>query len=196
MSRGKRNTDVTELHITLGWHRLQSPTQTLLLHSFGHSPASSGLGSLLPLSNWHLGQPSIFLAQLTKCMQLRKGLSSPLFLHGRPQADELAHCVHVCVCNAGFQQHTGMGAPATTLPLLDLGKNVCAQLQAMVWWSNKTTLGTSIAQKPHSCETKSSPDPDLLCCFKFIEIWQVNSVSTDLLSEEVIFSLANFFSWS
>lgn len=42
VSRGKRNTDVTELHITLGWHRLWSPTQTLL-HSFGHFPALAGL---------------------------------------------------------------------------------------------------------------------------------------------------------
>lgn len=61
VSRGKINTDVTELHITLGWHRLWSPTQTLLLHSLGVCCCSQ-------TDTW-ANHPSIFLAQFIKCLE-------------------------------------------------------------------------------------------------------------------------------
>lgn len=135
--RGKINTDVTELHITLDWHGLWPPTQTLLLPCFGHSPTLSGLLILEFFASFKLtpgpttqisSQPSLLNAY---SLGRAWAVFSPLFSHGSHKQMNW-QIVYMCACNARHQQHTGMRTPATLLALLDLGKNVCAQFWAMM----------------------------------------------------------------
>lgn len=170
MCRGKRNTGVTELHITVAWDRLWAPTWTRTLPS-----------PTWPACCWRLLPQPISWANHLKNF-------SDQFTKSMEATDKWTVKLCMCVCNATFQQGTGRRITVTLLARLDLGKGVCAQLQAMVWWSSERSFrDLNSSETPGLCETKQSPDPDLLYCFKFIKVWQVNSVPTDLLSVVVIF---------